>query len=63
VLELHALRGNGDFEAYRAWPEQQEFIGNHQARYRNTRSLAAAAALTSAATTAQAATTNTSSVR
>jgi hypothetical protein len=27
VLKLRALRGNRDFEAYRAWHEQQQFIG------------------------------------
>jgi hypothetical protein len=33
VLKLRALRANGDFEAYWAWHEQQEFARNHQARY------------------------------
>lgn len=35
VLKLRALRTNGDFDAYWAWHEQQEFDRNHQARYRN----------------------------
>lgn len=33
VLKLRALRTNGDFDAYWAWHEQQEFIRNHQSRY------------------------------
>ena len=41
VLKLRALRSNGDFDSYWAWHEQQEFTRNHQARYRNTLSLAA----------------------
>ncbi|MGW4518352.1 ISKra4 family transposase [Streptomyces sp. NPDC004393] len=41
VLKLRALRANGDFDAYWAWHEQQEFTRNHQARYRNTLRLAA----------------------
>jgi hypothetical protein len=41
VLKLRALRANGDFDTYWAWHEQQEFTRNHQARYRNTLSLAA----------------------
>jgi len=41
VLKLRALRSNGDFDAYWAWHEQQEFTRNHQARYRNTLILAA----------------------
>jgi hypothetical protein len=36
VLKLRALRSNGDFDAYWAWHEEQEFIRNHQARYRLT---------------------------
>ncbi|MDT0470111.1 hypothetical protein RM764_45650, partial [Streptomyces sp. DSM 41699] len=36
VLKLRALRSNGDFDAYWAWHEKQEFIRNHQARYRLT---------------------------
>jgi hypothetical protein len=36
VLKLRALRTNGDFNAYWAWHEQQEYTRNHQARYRNT---------------------------
>ncbi|WSY90074.1 ISKra4 family transposase [Streptomyces sp. NBC_00873] len=35
VLKLRAVRANGDFDAYWAWHEQQEFIRNHQARYRD----------------------------
>ena len=35
VLKLRAVRANGDFEAYWAWHEQQEFTRNHQARYRD----------------------------
>ncbi|WP_406482244.1 hypothetical protein [Streptomyces sp. NBC_01615] len=35
VLKLRALRTNGDFDAYWAWREQQEYTRNHQARYRN----------------------------
>ncbi|MFE9927352.1 ISKra4 family transposase [Streptomyces sp. NPDC005774] len=35
VLKLRALRSNGDFDAYWAWHEQQEFNRNHQARYRD----------------------------
>jgi hypothetical protein len=41
VLKLRALRSNGDFDAYWAWYEQQEFTRNHQARYRNQLILAA----------------------
>jgi hypothetical protein len=41
VLKLRALRTNGDFDAYWAWHEQQEFNHNHQARYRDTLILAA----------------------
>jgi hypothetical protein len=36
VLKLRALRTNGDFDAYWAWHEQQEYTRNHQARYRST---------------------------
>ncbi|WP_407918485.1 ISKra4 family transposase [Kitasatospora sp. NE20-6] len=36
VLKLRALRSNGDFDAYWAWHEKQEFTRNHQARYRDT---------------------------
>jgi hypothetical protein len=36
VLKLRALRSNGDFDAYWAWHETQEFTRNHQARYRDT---------------------------
>ena len=36
ALKLRALRSNGDFDAYWAWHEEQEFIRNHQARYRLT---------------------------
>ena len=35
VLKLRAIRANGDFEAYRAWHEQREFIRNHHTRYRD----------------------------
>lgn len=35
MLKLCAVRANADFEAYWAWHEQQEFIRNHQARYRD----------------------------
>lgn len=41
VLKLRGVRANGDFDTYWAWHEQQEFTRNHQARYRNTLSLAA----------------------
>ncbi|GAA2277551.1 hypothetical protein GCM10010430_74300 [Kitasatospora cystarginea] len=41
VLKLRALRSNGDFNAYWAWHEQQEFTRNHQARYRDGFNLAA----------------------
>ena len=33
VLKLRALRSNGDFDAYRAWHEQQEHTRNHRAQY------------------------------
>ncbi|WP_277039187.1 hypothetical protein [Actinacidiphila oryziradicis] len=36
VLKLRALRSNGDFDAYWAWHETQEFTRDHQARYRDT---------------------------
>jgi hypothetical protein len=36
VLKLRALRSNGDFDTYWAWHETQEFMRNHQARYRDT---------------------------
>ncbi|WP_435851555.1 ISKra4 family transposase [Streptomyces mirabilis] len=35
VLKLRAVRANGDFDAYWAWHEQQEFTRNHQTRYRD----------------------------
>lgn len=35
VLKLRALRSNGDFAAYWAWHEQQEYARNHQARYQH----------------------------
>nr|WP_200309443.1 ISKra4 family transposase [Streptomyces adelaidensis] len=35
VLKLRAVRANGDFDAYWAWHQQQEFIRNHQMRYRD----------------------------
>jgi hypothetical protein len=35
VLKLRAVRANGDFDTYWAWHEQQEFLRNHQARYRD----------------------------
>ncbi len=35
VLKLRAVRANGDFDAYWAWHQQQEFIRNHQTRYRD----------------------------
>lgn len=35
VLKLRAVRANGDFDTYWAWHQQQEFIRNHQTRYRN----------------------------
>ncbi|WP_173265172.1 hypothetical protein [Streptomyces pacificus] len=35
VLKPRALRANGDFHAYWAWHQQQEFIRNHQTRYRD----------------------------
>ncbi|WP_435835085.1 ISKra4 family transposase [Streptomyces antibioticus] len=35
VLKLRAVRTNGDFDAYWAWHQQQEFTRNHQARYRD----------------------------
>ncbi|MFD0502106.1 ISKra4 family transposase [Streptomyces chiangmaiensis] len=35
VLKLRAVRANDDFDAYWAWHEQQEFIRNHQTRYRD----------------------------
>jgi len=41
VLKLRALRTNGDFDAYWAWHEQQEFTRNHQSRYRDKLTLAA----------------------
>ncbi|WP_327342700.1 hypothetical protein [Streptomyces europaeiscabiei] len=34
VLELRAVRANGDFDAYWTWHQQQEFTRNHQTRYR-----------------------------
>ncbi|MEV0694751.1 hypothetical protein [Streptomyces sp. NPDC050388] len=41
VLKLRARRSNGDFDAYWAWHEEQEFTRNHQARYRDGPNLAA----------------------
>lgn len=35
VLKLRAVRANGDFDTYWAWHEQQKFIRNHPARYRD----------------------------
>lgn len=35
VHKLRAVRANGDVGAYWAWHEQQEYIRNHQARYRD----------------------------
>lgn len=35
VLKLRAVRANGDFDTYWAWHQQQEFIRNHQTRYRD----------------------------
>lgn len=35
MLKLRAVRANGDFDAYWAWHQQQEFIRNHQMRYRD----------------------------
>ncbi|GGS31639.1 hypothetical protein GCM10010269_82620 [Streptomyces humidus] len=35
VLKLRAVRANGDFDAYWTWHQQQEFIRNHQTRYRD----------------------------
>jgi hypothetical protein len=41
VLKLRALRTNGDFDAYWAWHEQQEYTRNHQSHYRAGLTLAA----------------------
>ncbi|MGW3984340.1 ISKra4 family transposase [Streptomyces mirabilis] len=41
VLKLRALHTNGDFDAYWAWHEQQEFARNHQSRYRDQLTLPA----------------------
>jgi hypothetical protein len=35
VLKLRAVRADGDFDAYWAWHQQQEFNRNHQTRYRD----------------------------
>jgi hypothetical protein len=35
VLKLRALRSNGDFDAYWAWHEQQEYARTHEARYQD----------------------------
>ncbi|WP_461091390.1 ISKra4 family transposase [Streptomyces incanus] len=35
VLKLRAVRANGDFDTYWTWHQQQEFIRNHQTRYRD----------------------------